>query len=314
MNELPLITVLIATYNYEKLISFAIESIIHQDYPIEKIEIIVVDDGSVDNTKFVVESYSNQIQIDYLYQNNNGKASATRVGLERAKGKYLFVLDADDYYLPDCLTKVVNCFETDSTIVQVSHFALRLDGENIFTPQERKGLLLDAPIDGIDMLKKNTFEGCSVGLGSTFAGKLSVLKNINIPDEIDMYIDFFLFIYLAKYGKIVQLNDNLSIFRRHNSSYSEGTKRFEDNKKRSLRYLKSAKSIYDESIKFYSDSSLQHYFYNFYLQHKWASRNYIDFSKIRIFINLTKNILYLFPHYKNKILFLKNNLRVLLKK
>src|SRR5690242_2055791 len=103
--DFPLVSVIIPTYNYSKYILDAVNSILEQDYPKDKLEIIVADDGSVDNTKEVLAELVDSKTIIYLYQQNAGKTSATAKAIKLAKGKYIFNLDADDYFLQN---KIVN--------------------------------------------------------------------------------------------------------------------------------------------------------------------------------------------------------------
>jgi glycosyltransferase involved in cell wall biosynthesis len=101
----PLISVLIPTYNREKYIKQAIDSVIAQDY--RPIEIIVVDDGSTDGTKEIVKKYDKSI-VKYFYQKNKGIPGARNACLSKAKGEYIAWLDSDDYYLPGKLTAQMN--------------------------------------------------------------------------------------------------------------------------------------------------------------------------------------------------------------
>jgi glycosyltransferase involved in cell wall biosynthesis len=314
MKEAPLVTVLICTYNYVQFIGKAIESIIDQTYPIENIEVVVIDDGSIDDTKRVVEQYNGKIQLLYIYQVNNGKASATRLGIEKAKGKYIFMLDADDYYLSNCLSTVVASFEKYPNVVQVSHLAHRLEGIDTLIDQEAINTLTGVPINGTELLKKNIFKSWSIGLGSTFSGKASVLKKINIPDDVDMYIDYYLFLAISSYGEIIQLDEQLSVFRRHDSSYSEGSIQFEQQSVRALRYLKSAKATCRECLDIYTDFSLRHFMKFFYYSHLWGARKFVQKDFFSTFFNTTYNMMCIFLFYKNKTKQFKNNLRVLIKK
>jgi glycosyltransferase involved in cell wall biosynthesis len=111
-----LISVLIPTYNCAQYIGQAIDSVLAQDY--DNIEVIVVDDGSTDNTKEIVDRYvetrliaSLQKTIKYFYQENNGISSARNACLEHASGKYIAWVDADDYWLPGKLLAQVNYLE-----------------------------------------------------------------------------------------------------------------------------------------------------------------------------------------------------------
>jgi len=91
----PLVSVIIPAYNAEKFLEEAINSVLNQTYP--NMEIIVIDDGSTDNTKSKVLSFKN---IRYIYQKHSGIAEARNRGIENAEGEYIAFLDADDLWMP----------------------------------------------------------------------------------------------------------------------------------------------------------------------------------------------------------------------
>lgn len=91
MNN-PLVSVIIPAYKCESVISSAIESVLSQTY--ENFELIVVDDGSPDNTASVTKKYQNR--INYVYQENGGVSKARNTGIGMSKGEYVAFLDADD--------------------------------------------------------------------------------------------------------------------------------------------------------------------------------------------------------------------------
>lgn len=97
------VSVIIPVYNGEKYLVQCIESIINQTYT--NYEIIVVDDGSTDNSKQILSPYFDQIK--YIYQKNQGVAAARNKGLEIATGDYIAFLDQDDYFLPNKLENQV---------------------------------------------------------------------------------------------------------------------------------------------------------------------------------------------------------------
>lgn len=96
----PLISVIITTYNYAVFLPVAILSVLRQSYP--RVEIIVIDDGSVDNTRCVSESYSG---VKYFYQENKGVSAARNTGILKSSGAYVVFLDGDDW-LEDNALKV----------------------------------------------------------------------------------------------------------------------------------------------------------------------------------------------------------------
>ena len=91
-----LVSVVIPTYNRATLIGPAIESVLRQTYP--HIEIIVVDDGSTDRTREVVEAFGQPVR--YVHQVNGGAASARNRGLREATGEFIALLDSDDQWFP----------------------------------------------------------------------------------------------------------------------------------------------------------------------------------------------------------------------
>lgn len=96
----PFFSIIIPTYNREHMLPIAIQSVINQTC--RDWELIIVDDGSTDNTNEVVASYNND-RIIYIYQANQERSVARNNGIKHAKGAYVCFLDSDDYYLPERL-------------------------------------------------------------------------------------------------------------------------------------------------------------------------------------------------------------------
>ena len=104
METRPLVSTIIPTYNRAALVCDAIDSVLAQTY--QNVEIIVVDDGSTDDTLEVLRRYSDRIQM--ISQPNAGPAAARNRGLLAAKGELIAFLDSDDLWLPDKLALQVN--------------------------------------------------------------------------------------------------------------------------------------------------------------------------------------------------------------
>lgn len=107
--EKGLVSVIIPTYNHAKFIRDAIQSVLSQIYP--HYEIIVVDDGSKDDTKGVVAEFSKR--VSYIWQENQGLSAARNTGIRASKGEFIGVLDADDMYEPDFLNRMVAALRND---------------------------------------------------------------------------------------------------------------------------------------------------------------------------------------------------------
>lgn len=115
----PLVTVLIDTYNYGRYVEEAVESVLTQEFPREQREILVVDDGSTDDTEERLKKYSNSIR--YLRKRNGGQASAFNFGFAAASGEIVAMLDADDLWLPDKLRRMCEIFERNPNAGMVYH-------------------------------------------------------------------------------------------------------------------------------------------------------------------------------------------------
>ena len=108
LNEEPTVSVVIPTYNREHLIGKSIQSVLDQTY--KDFEIIVVDDGSSDNTKEVIKSFADA-RIRYVrHQQNKGGNAARNTGIELSRGEYIAFQDSDDEWLPEKLEKQMKVF------------------------------------------------------------------------------------------------------------------------------------------------------------------------------------------------------------
>ncbi|MBI4159016.1 glycosyltransferase family 2 protein [Candidatus Woesearchaeota archaeon] len=112
LKKFPLVTVAVPAWNEEKSIVSTLECILRLDYPSDKIEIIVVDDKSSDNTFLVTKKFiSRHKNVKLLrHVNNKGKAGAMNTALKHAHGEFFWVYDADSYASKDLLKNLVNRF------------------------------------------------------------------------------------------------------------------------------------------------------------------------------------------------------------
>ena len=114
MKNNPKVSIVIVCYNYAKYVEFSIKSIINQEY--KNWELIIVNDNSQDSTKEILDRYkSKKIKIINL-KKNIGAYKATNLAFKNVKGKYIAILDADDYSHPKRITQQVLELEKDSKI------------------------------------------------------------------------------------------------------------------------------------------------------------------------------------------------------
>jgi len=113
MKDLPSISVVIPTFNSEKTLEMCLESIVNQDYPKDKIEIIIADGGSVDRTIEIARKYTNKIFDNPLKTGEAGKA----VGVKKAKGDIIALIDSDNI-LPtrDWFRRMIKPFEDEEIV------------------------------------------------------------------------------------------------------------------------------------------------------------------------------------------------------
>jgi glycosyltransferase involved in cell wall biosynthesis len=117
MAQEPRISVIIDNYNYGSFLSEAIESALAQTYP--NTEVIVVDDGSTDNSRQIITKYGDQIVA--VLKDNGGQASAFNAGFLRSRGDIVVFLDADDVLLPDTAKRVAEIFQLHPHIARIQY-------------------------------------------------------------------------------------------------------------------------------------------------------------------------------------------------
>jgi glycosyltransferase involved in cell wall biosynthesis len=106
----PIFSIIIPTFNRAHVINRAIQSVMHQTF--DNFELIIVDDGSTDNTKEIVQRVKDS-RLYYVFQENKGVSAARNAGVVLSRGRYITFLDSDDEALPEWLEHFVKAFERD---------------------------------------------------------------------------------------------------------------------------------------------------------------------------------------------------------
>ena len=131
---MPKISVIVPTYNRTRFLPISIKSILAQTF--EDYEIIIVDDGSTDDTSTVVRSFSDS-RIKYIRQSNAGQAAARNTGLSHAAGEYIGFLDDDDLYVPSALQVLSTCLDKHPDIGMVSGGWFAIDEHGVRIRERR---------------------------------------------------------------------------------------------------------------------------------------------------------------------------------
>lgn len=196
-NEVK-ISVIIRTYNSAKYVKEAIDSILKQTIEPDLYEIVVVDDGSTDNTKDILDLYKNRIKL--IEQEHKGAIQALNTGIKKAQGIYVILLDADDMFTPQILEKMLNVFEKSKGIDFVYCDYHERDME---TGKQR-----------IISLRDNIFH--SVAGGIMF--KKKILEESGMYNENLIFPEYDLLIKLQKKYKGEYIPHPLFVYRRYSKS------------------------------------------------------------------------------------------------
>ncbi len=128
-DELPKVSVIIPAYNEEKSIEATIKSILASDYPKDKFQVIVIDDGSKDNTFKLAKKFE-KFGVKVYTKKNGGKGTALNYGLKKVNGEIVFSMDADTYVEEKCVKQMVRFFK-NKNVMCVSPSILVLNPKNI---------------------------------------------------------------------------------------------------------------------------------------------------------------------------------------
>jgi len=201
---MPFFSVVIPTYNRAHLISDTIQSVIQQSFT--DWELLLVDDGSEDNTKEVIEAISKtDRRIRYIYQENAERSAARNNGIKHAKGQYICFLDSDDQYLP-------NHFETFKHEIDKLNSPKAL----FFTDHicNTNGIIHKDEIprlagDQLLFLFQNAVIPARVCVHA------NILENEKFDEEITVIEDKLLWTRIANHFPIIQINKETVVYTLH---------------------------------------------------------------------------------------------------
>lgn len=135
-RKYPKVSIIVPAYNVEKYISTGIESVLNQTY--KNIELVIVDDGSKDNTASIIENYANNnSKIKFISQENKGVSSARNKALKHATGEYLIFLDSDDWLESNTIEYLIDLWNNNQTYLISGDCFFAYLGENGDIRKER---------------------------------------------------------------------------------------------------------------------------------------------------------------------------------
>jgi glycosyltransferase involved in cell wall biosynthesis len=208
----PLVTVLIDTYNYGQYVEEAVESALAQEFPREQREILVVDDGSTDDTAERLKKYGNAIR--YLRKSNGGQASAFNFGFAEARGEIIATLDADDLWMPQRLQRVCETFEKHPDAGMVYHRThMWRGGEEMQVDSHFSEVSGRVPESCVSLLRY------SMVATSCLAFRRSALnKLLPVPEALRSQADAYLTALIIFVAPVTALPEFLAKYRLHGAN------------------------------------------------------------------------------------------------
>lgn len=203
----PKVSVIIPTYNREKFIGEAIQSVLDQTF--QDFEVIVVDDGSTDRTGDVVQAFASE-KVQYVYQSNRGRSNARNHALGLAKGRYIAFLDSDDLYLPDKLALQVDYMDSHPEIGMVYTSAYCIDENGVRTKDE-----YEATVSGWVYEHIAFFVPVTITLPTVMVRKEVFDKVGEFDEAMERFEDTDMWRRISKHYQINALHERTCLLRTH---------------------------------------------------------------------------------------------------
>lgn len=207
MNETPLISVIIPCYNHGKYLSHAINSILEQDH--KNTEIIVVDDGSTDDTRQETQKFPSVI---YVYQHNQGLSAARNKGILHSKGEFLLFLDADDWIVKNALTINLKGLMAapEAAFISGGHIKIS-DTGNIIEEVKTK-------IDSDHYL--NLLQGNYIGMHATVLYRRWVFEHFQYDTSLKACEDYDLYLKISRVFPVIHHTELIAYYLIHGNNMS----------------------------------------------------------------------------------------------
>jgi len=221
-----LVSVIIPAYNSGKFICETISSVLNQTY--KNLEIIVVNDGSRDNTEDVLSSYIKENSIKYFFQQNSGPSASRNYGIKKSSGNYIAFLDADDKWLPEKIARSVDFLESGKfDWMCTSMVKIKGDGSKIIKRIASDSWVLNSGTYEIKQLKNGLFFFSEIPVHTpTILLKKNCIEKVGIFDESFLIgEDTDLWLRFEEHGlRGGYLDEPLTIYRYNENSLTKGRK------------------------------------------------------------------------------------------
>lgn len=209
-SEPVLVSVVITSYNHEHYLGEAIDSVLNQTW--SPIEVIVVDDGSTDNTRAVVARYPN---VRYVYQVNQGLSAARNTGAAHSRGDYLVFLDADDWLYSDGIEANVDALQENPEVAFVSGCYKLVDKNNRIIET------INTSIDGDHYLRM--LECNYIGMHATVMYRRWLFDTYQYDRSLKSCEDYDLYLNITRDHPVLHHTHQIAAYRMHSTNMSGNT-------------------------------------------------------------------------------------------
>ncbi len=187
MYHKPKVSIIIPVYNGEKYLSKAIDSATGQS--LEEIEILLIDDGSTDNTPAILQQYKmSDNRIEVITQlKNSGLGPARNLGIEHTNGEYIFFLDADDYIHPNALEVLYEQAKRENLDILQSKYIRKKHNNKQIEPEDLTPL--PSPVNGIEYFHQGFFIS-PMAWAKLYKTSFLKQKNLRFKNQINQDMPF----------------------------------------------------------------------------------------------------------------------------
>ena len=274
-------SVIVPIYNSEKYLKKCLDSLVNQTF--KNIEIILVNDGSTDNSEDIIKQYLKDKRIIYLKKENGGQASARNLGLSKAKGDYISFIDSDDYVDLDMFEKLNECTFDNDIILSDYYYTKENQDNYVKLFNGNAGNIINTDYWKFDTCPWNKF----------YKKSFLIENNFSFPEGI-MYEDYASIPTLIKYNpKLYYCNEAFV----HYVQSEVSTMRSEVYKEKYEDIFKATNYLYDNLIGCGYDQELEYLicFHFLYL----GSLNFYRFKKYKQIDKISNFIKEKFPLWYN---------------